>query len=225
MKNKKTGVIVTAALLVVLLGGAAMLYNSLSGEAEGGNAFGISGPTAAPEPTAAPNAAPEEPEPAAPAEQEPSAPAEAAEAPAPTRAPVPAPDFTVLDGEGNPVKLSDFRGKPVILNFWASWCPPCKSEMPDFDAAYAEYGEEIQFVMVNLTDGYQETVESAQAFLLDSGYSFPVYFDTELEAAIAYAATSIPVTYLIDADGNLMGQARGAISGETLAQGIRILLS
>ena len=59
-------------------------------------------------------------------------------------------DFTVYDEEGNAVKLSDFEGKPVVLNFWASWCGPCKSEMPDFEEAYGEYGEEIQFLMVNI---------------------------------------------------------------------------
>jgi len=229
MKNKKLGIVLIVALLVILLGGAAILYNRLSAEAEGENPFGVTQPAAAQEPTAAPTSAPEEPETTALTEPQPSAPAEPtespAETPAPTPGPIPAPDFTVTDGEGNPVKLSDFRGKPVILNFWASWCPPCKSEMPDFDEAYAEYGEEIHFVMVNLTDGYQETVESAEEFIADSGYSFPVYYDTEMEAAIAYAATSIPVTYLIDRDGNLVGQARGAISGEALAQGIGILLS
>ena len=76
-----------------------------------------------------------------------------------------APDFTVYDKDGNPVQLSDFRGKPVVLNFWASWCGPCKSEMPDFDKKAAEMAGDVTFLMVNLTDGYQETVESASAFV------------------------------------------------------------
>lgn len=135
-----------------------------------------------------------------------------------------APDFTVLDSDGNSVKLSDFQGKPVILNFWASWCGPCKSEMPDFDEAYAEYGGDIHFVMVNLTDGMRETMDGAKSFIEGEGYSFPIYFDTETEAAIAYGAYSIPVTYFIDAEGNLIAQGMGALDRATLQQGIDMIL-
>ena len=108
--------------------------------------------------------------------------------------PMMAPDFIVLDREGAEVSLSDFIGKPVILNFWASWCGPCKSEMPEFEAAYQKYREEIQFMMVNLTDGSRETVETAAEYIAGEGYTFPVFFDTESDAAITYGATSIPVT-------------------------------
>ena len=86
--------------------------------------------------------------------------------------PVDAPDFTVYDREGNPVRLSDYAGKPVVLNFWASWCPPCKSEMPDFHAAYEELGDQVQFLMVNATDGSRETVDTAASFIQEQGYTF-----------------------------------------------------
>lgn len=135
-----------------------------------------------------------------------------------------APDFTVYDKDGNPVKLSDFTGKPVILNFWASWCGPCKNEMPDFDEAYKEYGDEIHFLMVNQTDGQQETVASASAFIEDAGYSFPVYFDSDLHAASVYGISAIPMTFFIDADGNMAAYAQGMISAEGLAQGISMIL-
>ena len=135
-----------------------------------------------------------------------------------------APDFTVFDREGNAHKLSDFRGKPVILNFWASWCGPCQMEMPDFEETYRQYGDRIQFVMVNLTDGSQETVETASAFIENAGYSFPVYYDTAMEAAAAYGVNAVPVTYLIDAEGTLLAWGQGALSAEALQTAVNMLL-
>ena len=133
------------------------------------------------------------------------------------------PDFTVYDAEGNPVKLSDMRGKPVIVNFWASWCGPCKQEMPDFQAAYETYGDQILFMMVNLTGGNNETKESAQAHVSSNGFTFPVYFDLEQSAAMAYNTVSIPATYFYDADGYLIANATGMISADTLQQGIDMI--
>ena len=138
--------------------------------------------------------------------------------------PMMAPDFIVLDREGAEVSLSDFIGKPVILNFWASWCGPCKSEMPEFEAAYQKYREEIQFMMVNLTDGSRETVETAAEYIAGEGYTFPVFFDTESDAAISYGATSIPVTYFVDAEGHLVAYGSGALSGEILQSGMEMIL-
>ena len=136
-----------------------------------------------------------------------------------------APDFTITDKDGNEVKLSDFFGKPIVLNFWASWCGPCQYEMPDFEEAYHQYGEEVQFLMVNLTDGYSETVNSAKAFLENAGYTFPVYFDTLSDAAKVYQVYSIPCTYFLDADGVLVTRSVGMISADTLQQGIDLILS
>ena len=135
-----------------------------------------------------------------------------------------APDFTVYDLEGNAHSLSDFRGKPVIVNFWASWCGPCKREMPDFEEKFREYGEEIQFLMVNLTDGSRETVESARDFIDGQGYTFPIYFDTTYSAAMAYGVSGVPVTYFIDAEGNLVAWGQGALNAQALAQGIGMIL-
>ena len=134
-----------------------------------------------------------------------------------------APNFTVYDIEGNEINLSDFFGKPIIVNFWASWCGPCKMEMPDFDEAYQTYGNDISFLMVNMTDGSRETVEIASSFIEESGYSFPVYYDTNYSAAITYSVSSLPTTYFIDADGNLIAHARGAINDATLQKGIDII--
>lgn len=134
-----------------------------------------------------------------------------------------APDFTVYDKDGTPVKLSDMRGTPVVLNFWASWCPPCKSEMPDFDEICKEYGGKVVFMMVNLTDGQNETQESAQTFIDSMGYTFPVYFDKDSDAAYTYGIQSIPTTFFINADGCLVAYGSGAMSGDTLRQGIGMI--
>ena len=127
-----------------------------------------------------------------------------------------APDFTVFDLEGNEVHLTDFFGKPIIVNFWASWCGPCKMEMPDFDAAYATYKDDIVFLMVNMTDGSRETVEVASEFIADSGYTFPVYYDTQYSAAITYSVASLPTSYFLNEKGELVAHAKGAIDAETL---------
>lgn len=135
-----------------------------------------------------------------------------------------APDFTVYDSDGNEVHLSDFIGKPIVLNFWASWCGPCKMEMPDFNEMYGEKGEELHFLMINLTDGSRETVEIAKAFIEEQGYAFPVYYDSSSSAAAAYGVNSIPTTYFIDAEGNIVTQAIGSIDSETLKLGIDMII-
>ena len=134
-----------------------------------------------------------------------------------------APDFTMTNASGEEVKLSDFFDKPVVLNFWASWCGPCKSEMPHFEDAYQKYGEDINFVIVNLTDGARETVETASDFIEEQGYTFPLYFDTNTEGAMTYGTYSIPVTYFIGADGVPVAQANGALDAATLQKGLDMI--
>ena len=134
-----------------------------------------------------------------------------------------APDFAILDMDGKEVRLSDFFGTPIVLNFWASWCPPCKAELPDFEAACKKYEGKVTFLMVNLTDGQRETVEVAKDFVASQGYTFPVYFDTKYEAAYAYGVSSIPQTYFINADGSLEARATGMITSAQLEQGIGMI--
>ena len=92
--------------------------------------------------------------------------------------------------------------------------------MPEFEEKYVELGDEINFLIVNMTDGMQETVEAASEFIDNNGYTFPVYYDTESSAANAYYVYSLPTTYFIDSEGYIMAQATGAIDGETLQKGI-----
>ena len=136
-----------------------------------------------------------------------------------------APDFTVTDIDGNLVNLYDFLGKPIIVNFWVSWCGPCRSEMPDLQKAFETYGEDIHFLMIDLTDGSRETMDIAKDYIAQSGYTFPIYFDTTLIASSVYGAYSIPSTYFIGAEGQPIAYYAGAMSSAILQQGIDMLLS
>ena len=135
-----------------------------------------------------------------------------------------APDFTVTSTSGEQVSLSSMQGKPVVLNFWATWCGPCTGEMPHFQTLYEEYGGEVEFMLVNLTDGAQETQEDVLEFLEEKGYTFPVYYDTGLAAASVYGIYSIPTTFFISADGELLFYQLGAMSEDTLRGAIETLL-
>ena len=135
-----------------------------------------------------------------------------------------APDFAMLNADGETVRLSDFQGTPVVLNFWATWCPPCRQELPHFAEAYAEYGDRVAFLMVDLTDGQQETEEDVRAFMTEQGYVFPVYYDTEAEGAYAYGVSAIPTTYFINADGTVHSYQIGALTRELLYDSLVKLL-
>lgn len=199
--SKKIVVIVLAIGFVLLLGCAYVLYQELGQQLAADQLILSTQPTA-------PSSTPSDPNVTAPTETLPLA-----------------PDFVIYDEEGKEVRLSDFFGKPIVLNFWASWCGPCKMEMPDFNDKYLEMGEEIHFLMINMTDGYRETVDIASTFIQTQGYTFPVYYDTAGNASMTYGVYSLPTTFFIDADGHPIAQAVGAIDAETLQRGIDMIVN
>ncbi len=136
-----------------------------------------------------------------------------------------APDFTVLDSYGSSVRLSGKFGKPIVINFWATWCSPCRQELPDFNRLYSEYGGRVTFMMVNLTDGLRDTVEGTKSFVAQNGYTFPVYFDTNSSGANAYGVSSIPQTTFIDRSGNVYTTRIGSMNESTIRGYLDALLS
>jgi len=137
-----------------------------------------------------------------------------------------APDFAMTDWDGNSLRFSDIiaGGKPVVLNFWASWCHACRSEKPGFETVYRDLGAKVKFAMVGLVDGVRETVETGQRYIETNGFTLPVYFDTLREGAVAYGVRFLPTTVFIDANGYIITQTHGATDEETLRIAIDFML-
>lgn len=134
-----------------------------------------------------------------------------------------APDFEVVDADGNTVKLYDFIGTPIVINYWASWCGPCKKEMPDFNEVYSEVGGDVQFMMINVVDGKRETESTGREYVESQGFEFPVYYDIGLTASLSYSITSYPTTIFIDEEGYFMSGYIGTIDKKTLLDAIDTL--
>ena len=138
---------------------------------------------------------------------------------------VPYMNFTVYDKDKQPVTLSSFVGKPIILNFWASWCGPCQSEMPDFEEIYNKYNGQIEFLMINLTDGGRETLDTASDYIKKQQFHFPVYYDLDMTASSTYFVSSIPQTFFINADGQIVSYAKGAMTKSAMEDQIKRILN
>lgn len=115
-------------------------------------------------------------------------------------------DFKAELMDATTVNLKDYRGRFVLLNFWASWCSPCLKEMPDFEKAYVDMGNEN---MVVLAVGMGESIEKIQVFLKKYSFSFPLLADDNMQITKLYGVKNIPVTYIIDPDGLVLGRALG----------------
>ena len=135
-------------------------------------------------------------------------------------------DFVVYDENLNKVKLSDHIGRPVVVNFWASWCPPCKAEMPLFNELSNKYKEEeLAVLMVDLPDGDRETMDKAKQFIKDNNYNMKILFDNDGNAATNYTISSIPRTLFIDKNGYIVEDHLGQITKDELENQINSLLS
>lgn len=127
-----------------------------------------------------------------------------------------APDFELLTAEGKPVKLSDLRGQKVIVNLWATWCPPCRAEIPDMQAFYEENKDKgVVILGVNLTST-ENSVEDVAAFTKGYGMTFPVVLDVEKQVANQYQAISIPTSYMIDSKGIIQEKFIGPMNHEQM---------
>lgn len=126
------------------------------------------------------------------------------------------PNFTIKNASGENVSLSDYKGQVVILNFWASWCPPCIEEMPELQAVHDSLGEGKVLLAINLTDGQRETRKLADKFLDKNGYDMNVLYDTEGKAYTPFGISSIPQTFIIDKEGMVIYNISGATNKATI---------
>ncbi|MEK4086044.1 redoxin domain-containing protein [Psychrobacillus sp. FSL K6-1415] len=127
-----------------------------------------------------------------------------------------APDFELVSLKGESVKLSDYKGKKVILNFWATWCPPCKAEMPHMQKFYEENKQDgIEILAVNLTD-MDSGIDSIESFVKDYGLTFKIPLDQQGDIGRQYQAFTIPTSYLIDSNGIISNKIVGPMDNEMM---------
>jgi len=128
-----------------------------------------------------------------------------------------APDFAFEDLEGNTVRLSELRGKPVLLNFWATWCPPCRKEIPDLQRFYEQYGDRITLLGID----WGEDVEEVKRFLERYGATYTNLLDKDGKFFVRYRLTGLPTSYWIDEEGIIRGMWLGAMELEEMVEGFR----
>ena len=110
------------------------------------------------------------------------------------------PDVELKTLDGKSVNLSDYKGEKIFLNFWATWCPPCRVEMPEMQEFHEKYGDEVHIIAVNAT-GTEKSVDKVKEFAEENGYTFTILLDEKNKATSKYRATALPTTYFIGADG------------------------
>ena len=129
-----------------------------------------------------------------------------------------APDITMTNLDGEEVKLSDFRGKKVVLNFWATWCPPCRAEMPHMQKYYEENKEEqnLEIIGFNMTFS-GDSIEKVEQFIESYKLTFPIFTTFDDNVTNQYKVMYMPTTYIIDEAGRIQNQVRGPVDEESLA--------
>ncbi|GKV64458.1 MULTISPECIES: redoxin domain-containing protein [unclassified Sporosarcina] len=128
-----------------------------------------------------------------------------------------APDFELKTLEGKTVQLSDYRGQRVLLNFWATWCPPCRAEMPDMQKLYTQSNLDVEILAVNLTST-ENNEEVVAPFVDEYGLTFPVLMDRSSDVSNLYSVYAYPTTYMIESDGRIQFVALGAINYDLIVQ-------
>ena len=129
-------------------------------------------------------------------------------------------DFKLKDLDGKELSLSDLKGKKVFLNFWATWCPPCKAEMPEIEKLYEET-KDSDLVIVAVEIG--ESLDTVKSFIDSNKYSFKVLLDSDQSVASKYNISSIPISYFIDVDGNIVSKNVGAMDIDQMKTYIKTL--
>jgi DsbE subfamily thiol:disulfide oxidoreductase len=129
----------------------------------------------------------------------------------------PAPDFTLTDLDGNPVSLSHFRGQPVVINFWATWCSPCRTEMPHLIEAYEQEQGEVVFLAISV----EEPASAVRRFAEEYDMPFTVLLDEGGKVAADYGVRGIPVTFFVSGDGEIVVRYTGQMSPRTIKEGLR----
>ena len=130
-----------------------------------------------------------------------------------------APDFELETLEGETAKLSDYRGKKVILNFWTTWCPPCRAEMPHMQDYYDQNAKEdnVEILAVNLTTA-DHGMEKITSFVSEYGLAFPILLDAEGDMGTVYQAVTIPTSYILDTEGRVRNKFVGPMDQATIEE-------
>lgn len=200
----KRGPLVALVALVVVLAIAFFAYDALSNARGSGNSGAGAG------------------QPVESQASESTAESESAHADAPMLADY---NATVYTETGTPETLVDIAdGKPLVINFWATWCPYCVDEMGDFQKIYDEYGDRVSFAFLDCVDATRETPEKAASWLEDNGYALPAYYDTKREAQYLFGASSLPTTVVVSADGEILAATPGRIDAALMRSALDSLL-